>query len=455
MKETEFSLGLPSDDGGQGRPYSELWRPQVHFTAKQWTTHLLNPRERQEGWINDLNGLIYYDREYHLFAQRWNRCWLHAVSKDLVHWTELEPAFWEESHDSGAQSGTCVIDYANTSGLAHDKAHPAMVAFWSRGDNRGQCLSYSLDHGRTWTHYTKNPYMTTPERDPKVFWYGPAKHWVMILYGEGQYRVFTSTNLLDWTDQHKPIPDSFECPDFFEMPLDGDRNHKKWVLIQGNGQFSVGMFDGIEFKEETKRFPCDVGPNFYATQSWANTDTGDGRRIQAAWMRGSDFPDMPFNQQISFPCELTLRTTPDGPRVYREPIREISHLHDGKRSWSHHTLAAGDKMSLEPEGDLLHVKAEVSIPPGAKLGFNIRGETVSVSSREIENGPSRGVTFDDIKQIEVLIDRASIEVWVNHGEISSTRFVLPKGKGVSISAEGGPISFRSLDAFKLKSAWQP
>ena len=93
--------------------YHEALRPQFHFTARQWTMQRLNPMEKQEGWVNDLNGLIYYDGEYHLFAQRWARCWIHAVSRDLVHWTELQPAFWEEKPDSGVQSGTCVVDYKN------------------------------------------------------------------------------------------------------------------------------------------------------------------------------------------------------------------------------------------------------------------------------------------------------------------------------------------------------
>ncbi len=88
---------------------------------------------------------------------------------------------------------------------------------------------------------------------------------------------------------------NIECPDFFELPIDGDGDHRKWVLIQGNGNYSIGTFDGVGFKEETTRRPCDVGPNFYATQSWHNTETGEGRRIQAAGIRGSDFRDMPFN----------------------------------------------------------------------------------------------------------------------------------------------------------------
>lgn len=433
--------------------YQESLRPQFHFTARQWTIDRLNPRERQEGWLNDLNGLIYYDGEYHLFAQRWNKCWIHAVSRDLIQWTELEPAFWEEQLDSAVQSGTCVVDYHNTSGLSPDKANPPLIAFWSRNDNRSQCLSYSLDHGRTWKHYEKNPIMVFPERDPKVFWYAPSNHWVMMLYGDNQYHIFTSTNLLNWKDERKPIRDSFECPDMFELPVDGDRTNMKWVLIQGNGQYSIGSFNGIEFKEEAGRFPCDIGPNFYATQTWENTATGDGRRIQAAWMRFSNFPDMPFSQQVSFPCELTLRTTSNGPRIFREPIREIALLHNGYDSWTNRTLNANQVLPLEPSGQLFHLKAEVSIPEGAKLIFKLRGIPVVATSKTIENGTRPAPVADQIKTVEILMDRTSIEAFVNRGELSSTRFVLPNENGLSVKAEGGTVTIKSLIVHPLRSAW--
>ncbi|SPE59654.1 Beta-fructosidase, levanase/invertase (fragment) [Verrucomicrobia bacterium] len=436
-----------------GPLYREALRPQFHFTARQWTVHQLNPHERQEGWLNDLNGLIYYEGEFHLFAQRWNRCWIHAVSRDLVHWTELEPAFWEEKLDSGAQSGTCVIDYHNTSGLSADQAVPPMVAFWARGDNRGQCLSYSLDHGRTWRHYDKNPILVHPERDPKVFWYAPSNHWVMMLYGDGQYHVLTSSNLLSWKDEKKPIRDSFECPDFFELPVDGHRDQMKWVLIQGNGNYSIGSFDGIEFKEETVRRPCDVGPNFYATQTWENVETGDGRRIQAAWMRGSTFPDMPFSQQVTFPCQLTLRSTANGLRIFREPIREITTLHKEPDRWTNRILKANEVLPLEPSGRLFHIQAEVSIPPGAKLTFDIRGVPVILTAKTIESGAAPVGVADRIKTVELLVDRTSIEAFVNGGEISSSRFVLPKENGVSVKAEQEAVTIESLAIYPLKSVW--
>ena len=434
--------------------YRESLRPQFHFTARQWTMDRLNPGQQQEGWVNDLNGLIYYDGEYHLFAQRWAKCWIHAVSRDLVHWTELEPAFWEEKPGSGDQSGTCVVDYQNTSGLSPDKSNPAMVAFYPRWDNRTQCIAYSLDHGRTWKHYENNPILVHPERDPKVFWYAPGKHWVMMLYGDSQYHVLTSSNLLNWKDEHHPIKDSYECPDFFELPIDGDRNQMKWVLIQGNGNYSIGAFDGTEFKEETGRHPCDVGPNFYATQTWGNTETGDGRRIQTAWMREPSFSDMPFNQQISFPCELTLHSTPNGLRVFRKPIREIALLYNGQDTWTNRILQANQILPLEPSGRLFHIRAEVRITDGAKLIFNLRGVPVILTSKTVESGNSPASVFDQIRTVEILLDRASIETFVNQGEISSTRFVLPNENGLSVKAEGGAVTIQSLTVYPLNSAWK-
>lgn len=433
--------------------YHESLRPQFHFTARQWTTGRLNPGQREEGWINDLNGLIYYDGEYHLFAQRWAKCWLHAVSKDLIHWTELDPAFWEESSGSGVQSGTCVIDYKNTSGLSADPATPPMIAFWSRFDNHSQCLSYSLDHGRHWKLYEKNPIMQKPERDPQVFWHEPTKHWVMMLYGNQQYHILTSANLLQWNDEHHPIPNSFECPDFFELPIDGDAQNKKWVLIQGNGNYSIGQFNGAEFKEETPRRACDVGPNFYATQSWHNTETGDARRIQTAWMRGADFIDMPFSQMISFPCELSLHQTPDGLRIFRKPVKEIATLQETSDNWTGRELRKDQTLHLAPDGQLFHLEADLEIPEGSHLILNLRGVPVILTSTTLESGHKPASVQGRIHHLEILIDRASIETYINDGEISSTRYALPKSNGLSAKAEGGPVTFKSLVIHTLRSAW--
>lgn len=433
--------------------YQETYRPQFHFSARQWTVDTLNPGPKEEGWMNDLNGLIYYDGEYHLFAQRWWKCWIHAVSRDLVHWTELGVAFGEEQHETGSQSGTCVIDYENTSGLSPDKNTPPMVAFWSRNDNRSHCITYSLDHGRSWKYYEKNPFLTFPERDPKVFWYAPGKHWVMMLYGEGKYHIFTSPNLLDWKNEQKSIGDSYECPDFFELPVDGKRDQKKWVLIQGDGKYSIGSFDGMEFREETGRLPCDVGPNFYATQTWANTETGDGRRIQAAWMRGGAYPDMPFNQQITFPCELTLRSTPNGLRIFREPIPEITKLHTRETTWKDRPIKDGDTLNLASSGDLFHIRMDVDIPENATLTLDIRGVPLVLTRRTLACGTEPQSVSGKIEAMEILIDRTSIEVFANRGEVSLSRCFLPNGSGLSLKSTGDGVRLRSASLFPLKSVW--
>jgi fructan beta-fructosidase len=434
--------------------YQEALRPQFHFTARQWTMDRLNPGMRQEGWINDLNGLVYHDGEYHLFAQRWHKCWLHAVSKDLLHWEELEPAFWATELDEGVQSGTCVVDAKNTSGLSSDPSKPPMVAFWSTVDNRSQCISYSLDKGRTWTIRDKDPVLRFPERDPKVFWYEPGKHWVMFLYGSGRYHIFTSKNLLAWKDEKNPIDHSFECPDFFELAVDGDASNKKWVLVQADGKYSIGSFNGTKFTPETERLAGDINEHtFYATQSWNNNEA-DGRRIQTAWMRGSDFPNMPFSQQISFPCELTLHTTPAGLRVFRQPIREIEKLHAGETAAKDLKLAKGEAKELAASGDLFHIQAEVEIPEGSRLKFLLRGVPLVLAPKSIQIGETRGTTIDTVKSIEILLDRGSLEAFVNDGEISSTNFVLPNLDGLSVVAEGGPATIRSISVHPLKSIWQ-
>jgi len=436
-----------------GPLYQESLRPQFHFTARQWTMNRLNPGTQQEGWVNDLNGLIYYDGEYHLFAQRWAKCWIHAVSQDLIHWTELAPAFWEEQPGSGVQSGTCVVDYQNTSGLSPNPTNPPLVAFFPRWDNLHQGIAYSLDHGRSWQFYAQNPILVHRERDPKVFWYAPGHHWVMMLYGDSQYHILTSTNLLSWQDEHHPIKDSYECPDFFELPVDGDHNQMKWVLIQGNGNYSIGTFDGTEFKAETGRRACDVGPNFYATETWANTETGDGRRIQTAWMRGANFPNMPFNQELSFPCELTLHRTPDSLRVFRQPIRELARLHSVADAWTNRILHAGEELPLEPTGQLFHLQLEVNVPAGARLIFNLRGVPVVITSKTVACGTDPAPVQGQIHQVEILLDRGSVEVFANQGEVSLTRYVLPGDNGLSVKAEGGDVSLQTLKVYPLNSAW--
>lgn len=434
--------------------YQESGRPLYHFTARQWTMDRLDPGMRQEGWLNDLNGMIFYKGEYHLFAQRWNKCWIHAVSKDLVHWEELEPAFWEEGLDVAVQSGSCVIDYKNTSGLGTPGAEPPMLAFWSRNDNRTQCLSYSLDRGRTWKHYDKNPLFVFPERDPKVFRHKPSNKWVMVMYGNDKYHIFTSDNLLSWKNEENPIADAFECPDFFELPVEGSSTMKKWILVHADGRYAIGSFTGKKFTEESERFHGDIGGHaFYATQSFDNVETGDGRRIQMAWMRGSDFPGQPFSQQVSFPCELKLKNTRSGLRVFRQPVKELSLLTDQVKTVPADKLAENETLILIDKAEAYRIEAEVEIKDGAEIVFDVRGMQVKVSKNALRVADSSGTIEEDISKVEILVDRASVETVVNEGQISCTKVLRPAKPGTTITIIGGEADIRSLRITTLKGMW--
>ncbi len=435
--------------------YHESLRPQFHFTARQWTRHKLNPGPHEEGWINDVNGLFYLDGEYHLFAQRWWSCWLHAISKDLIHWEEVQPAFGKGGKFGGTQSGSAVVDANNTSGLATRKDTPVIVAFWSSTDNLNQCISYSNDRGRTWAKWDRNPLLVHPERDPRVFWYEPGKKWVLILSGPGgTYVLFDSTNLTSWR-KLSTVSGFFECPDMFPLPVDGDRSRSKWVVIGGDGSYAVGDFDGTTFKPDAAPRRTS-GPHFYATQSWNHIPEKDGRRIQIAWMRGGKYPNMPFNQQHTFPCELTLRTCGGTTRLFRKPIAEITKLHKAKMEEKGRALAAGEEMELAAKGDLFHILAEFEMEAGAAAAFRIRGETLAFTREKLSLQGFTAPMTPDAKRVrlELLVDRTSIEAFGNGGDASVSACFLPSDEAVAIKCTKGALKVLSVGVYELESIWQ-
>jgi sucrose-6-phosphate hydrolase SacC (GH32 family) len=172
-----------------------------------------------------------------------------------------------------------------------------MIAFWSAGDNKRQCISYSSDHGRTWTKYDKNPVLEHPYRDPKVFWHEPSQKWIMVLCGppDFHYFILTSSNLLRWEEQSK-IPDMYECPDMFPLPVDGDTTKTKWVIVNGDGQYLVGDFDGREFKPLTGEKRCEWGEvgdaTLHATRGRASAGLGE-TGLGAAASTASAHPPIP------------------------------------------------------------------------------------------------------------------------------------------------------------------
>lgn len=459
--------------------YREKLRPQFHITARQWEGRKLNPGRGQDGWLNDLNGLVYFDGEYHVFAQRWATAWLHWVSRDLVHWTELKPAFYEERKWDGVQSGSAVIDKTNSSGLGTAKEIAPMVAFYSSGPRKHpdgsthatQCVAFSNDRGRSWTKCEKNPVLADAERDPKVFWYEPGKKWVMVLFGPpGGFIFYSSANLRDW-QKMSFLPGYFECPDMFSLPLDGDVARMKWVLVNGDGSYVVGDFDGTTFKGETERRPSCNGPDFYATQTFNNTEEADGRRIQLAWLRRGWYPkefqyspDMPFNQQMTFPCELALKSYHGTMRLFRTPIREVEKLHRAEQKWESRTIAAGEELKLG-KGGLLHVKMELEMKDGAEGNISFRGENIKFANGKIgvrgrdasfllpkdANGSFRPVP---LRTLELLLDRTSLEVFGNDGEVSLSAAFIPVEGDLTMKCTKGEIKIRTLAIYEMGSIWK-
>ena len=442
--------------------YKEAYRPQFHFTPKT-------------NWTNDPNGLIHYKGEFHLFFQHnpfgidWgNMTWGHAVSPDLVHWKQLPHALHPDELGT-IFSGSGVVDWNNTGGFqTGDEA--VLVNFYTSAGSHApepvpftQSIAYSNDRGRSWTKYEDNPvieHIVGSNRDPKVIWHEPTQKWVMALYlDKNDYALFGSTNLKEWTRlSDLQIPDT-ECPDIFELPVDGDAENTRWVFWGAAGKYYVGDFDGTTFTPEGEAHRADYGANFYAAQTWSDVPASDGRRIQIAWMSGSKPPEMPFNQQMSFPCELTLRTTSEGIRLHREPVAEIRNIHAYTHAWSNIALKPGEDLLAGLTGELFDIRVEVALNDASAVGFKIRGEDVryDVAEKQLtfleRSGPL--APQDGKIRLHILVDRISIEAFGNNGELSMTSYFLPDlgNAEVGIYAKGGTATLVSLKVHELKSAW--
>ncbi len=444
-----------------------LYRPQVHFTAR-------------ENWINDPNGLVFYEGEYHLFFQHnpsglnWgNMTWGHAVSSDLVHWRQLPHAL--ETDAQGMMfSGSAVVDWHNTAGFQRGD-DPALVAVYTASGSAllrdkapdTQCLAYSHDHGRTWTKYPGNPVVpqiTTGNRDPKVFWHAPTQRWIMALYvGQpGTHETchtiafLNSPDLKTWT-QTSRIEGFYECPDLFELPVEGAPGETRWVLFAADGRYRVGRFNGERFLPESAKLTGDWGGNFYAGQTYSDIPAADGRRILIAWMRGGSYPGMPFNQQMTFPCELRLRAFPEGPRLCKLPVRELAQLRARTHLLEGRSVAPGEDPLAGIDGDLLDIEAEIEVGTASEFGFVLREHRVAyligdrvlcVGARCAPLAPADGGRI----RLRVLLDRASVEVFANDGCVALSNCFLPRpeARRASFFVSGGTarilvLKVRTLD----------
>jgi fructan beta-fructosidase len=437
--------------------YHESYRPQFHFSPKK-------------NWTNDPNGLVFYKGEYHLFFQHnptginWgNMTWGHAVSPDLVHWTQLENAIHPDKLGT-IYSGSAVVDWKNTAGLQTGAEKVIACLYTSAGTPFTQSLAYSNDRGRTWTKYEKNPvlkHILGENRDPKVFWHAPTRKWVMALYlADGKYILLGSRNLKEWTKLSDVPPfGADECPDIFELPVDGDAHNTRWVFWGGNNNYVIGSFDGTTFTKEAGPFCFEHGNNYYAAQSYSDIPREDGRRIQIAWMRGGRYPGMPFNQQMSFPSVLKLRTLSEGIRLCREPVKEIANIHAKRHYFQGLSLKPGVDPLQEISGDLFDICMEFEPGDAEEVALKIRGTPIvyDVKKKQVVF-LGKTATLEPIRgkvKLQVLVDRPSIEVFGTDGcfSMSSCFLPAPGDKKLSLTARGGTARVRSLQVWELKSAW--
>jgi len=447
---------------GESELYKEKLRPQFHFSSRR-------------GWLNDTNGMVYYDGQYHLFYQHnpygWNwgnMTWGHAVSTDMVHWQERRDAIHPDALGT-IYSGSAVVDRDNTAGFQSGSEKP-LVAFytsaggnnqWSQGQPFTQSMAFSTDRGQTWTKYTGNPVIGNiagGTRDPKVFWHQPTGKWVMVLWIDGStLSIFTSPDLKSWQRQ-SDIDGFFECPELFELPVDGDPANTRWVVYGANGDYKLGQFDGTKFTAQTDRIKFEHGNCFYASQTFNNIPDADGRRIQMGWGR-VNMPGMPFNQMILFPVELSLRTTDDGVRMVVNPVDEIESLH--KRHWTRSdvTLQPGQNALDGISGELFHIKAQLK-PQGADVcTFMIRDVAIrydAAAGRLTCLDKSAPLALENgTISLELLVDRMSIEIYANGGRVYMPIGVnlADKPGTLKLTTEGGDTRIEKLDTYELKSIW--
>lgn len=443
-------------------------RPEIHFTPSK-------------GWMNDPNGLVHFEGEYHLFYQYYPDSmvggpmhWGHAVSQDLHQWQELDIALKPDEMGL-CFSGSAIVDKNNDSGLFPNK--PGLLAFYTvhrevgdfdQGYIQEQCLAYSKDNGRSWEKYEQNPIIKSPGcsdfRDPKVTYHADSNSWIMSLAVGQEIHFYRSVNLVDWEfcsafgaehGAHTEHP--WECPDLIELPIEGT-SESSWVLVVGIGasddpfgsftQYFIGDFDGKEFTNENSpdcTLMMDEGRDFYAAQSWSDTPDGICRVI--AWMNNwkyaKEVPADNYRGCMSSVRALRLVSTTDGIRLAQtfsaDAIQtlggEKTESNPGSKIGGHNNKVHKGRKSLFLENDsAVEISFYSDLPPTLvirRIGnvLNIRSQrVVDTGNVEFDRKFSHDYFFEIPYQeelvIEWIIDTSSLEVLFNEGEQSFTQLIL-------------------------------
>ncbi len=455
---TALSAVEQSDEiKGAENLYREPLRGQFHFSPRR-------------GWNNDPNGLAFYKGEYHLFFQHnpygwsWgNMHWGHAVSRDLVHWQELGDVLAPDKFGP-MFSGSAVVDWQNTSGLGREGQPPLVLFYTAAGNPTVQCLASSAD-GRTFAKLESNPIIpqfTGGNRDPKVTWHEPTRKWVMTLYVETN-KVHTihflgSSNLKQWTFLSK-VDGFFECPDFFELPVDGNPARKKWVLTAASSEYMVGTFDGATFVPETAKLPGHRGRGFYAAQTYSDIPEQDGRRIQIGWWQ-TETKGMPFNQSMTLPLELKLISTADGPRLTWTPAKEVASLRISSSSIPNLELAPGQPNPLAAfQGELLEWHGEIEPGENALVKLQVRGAEIAYDSSKqiltVNGHPAPAPLRNGKLPLTIFCDRIGLEVFASDGLTYVPMPFQPKSGDLAtrLWVDKGSAKISNGRLYQLASCW--
>ena len=484
-KEVMKLSGVTGLIDGKPEYYTEKYRPQFHFSAKK-------------NWLNDPNGLVYYDGVYHLFFQYHPphrpgayKDWGHAISTDLVHWEQIPHHITPHKVWAGCWSGSAVVDVNNVAGFQTGK-EKAIIAFITMGgDSRSgigplatQCIAYSTDGGTTFTYYDQNPVIRNicgSNRDPKVVWDEMSQKWIMSLFmGGNDFSFFSSSDFKEWKQlSTTSLSGDAECPGFEALPLDGDATNKKWLLFGAKGDYMIGSFDGTNFKPETEVIRGDHGNSYFAGMTWNNAP--DGRCIKIAFMPTKRFPGMPFEQQMTIPTEVSLRTTPEGMKVFKMPVPEIRNLYEKEHQWQNENIK-DNNIFKDLNGDLYDFEIEVDVNPSSSFEIGLRNITLYYDAGkkilscggkppiEVEgawarrNRPNKNSTnnlgeaplspIDGKVKLRILLDRTSIEIFGNDGQIVITSAFIPDddNKTYSFTSNDG-VKLVNAKVYSLKSAW--
>ena len=473
---------------------TEKFRPVYHHTPAY-------------GWMNDPNGMFYKDGVYHLYFQynpygsMWgNMHWGHSTSTDLVSWKNEGIAIAPDAIGT-IFSGSCVVDHNNTSGFGEG----AVVAFYTSakqtpwGDCQTQSMAYSLDNGKTFIKYENNPILTSSEkdfRDPKVFWYAPKEHWVMVLAVGQHMEIYSSKNLKDWKKEssfgegqgcHGGV---WECPDLVELPVEGTKD-KKWVLIcninpggpSGGSatQYFVGDFDGSTFTnnypEETKWM--DYGKDHYATVTWNNAP--DGRCIAIGWMSNwhyaNNVPTKQYRSANTIARDLKLFRLNDGLFLKSEPCVEMKEARKESRNIKSVNVNKNESVPLAPLSDNGAYEIEFSINPerAKEVTFSLsngNGDKILMiydvvnKTFAMDRTQSGEVSFSNDfpavtrmpvgkskeLKLRLFVDKSSVEVFVDNGKYVMTNCVFPSVSydSIEFKNDGNRYKVQNINIYKIK-----